>query len=276
MTTGTTAIEQHYGKGGILRSIMDALPAALGEGRSPAPADLAPVDEFHNRGRAATLELAELAGFGAGDRIVDVGCGLGGSARYLASEHGCLVSGIDATAEYVETAGELARMVGLDGEVAFRQASALDLPFDAASFDGAWTEHVQMNIADKTAFFSEIARVLQPGGRVAFHEILAGDGGEPAYPVPWAGDADISFLAEEAVIRDALARSELALVEWRDTTDASLEWARGTAARVRESGPPPLGLHLLMGETAPAKLANMIHNMETGAIRVVQGVARKE
>lgn len=274
MTRQTFEIDQHYGKGGILRSIIDALPAVLGEDRAPAPVDLAPVDEFHNRGRAATLELAELAGFGPGDRIIDIGCGLGGSARYLAGERGCRVSGIDATREYVEAAEELARMVGLDGEVSFRQGNALALPFEDSSFDGAWTEHVQMNVPDKAAFFGEIARVLRPDGAVAFHEILAGEGGEPLYPVPWAGAADISFLAAEPVIRDALVRSKLALIEWRDTTDASLEWARATAGRIRESGPPPLGLHLLMGESAPTKLGNMIRNMQTGAIRVVQGVAR--
>lgn len=273
MTHDTTAIDRHYGRGGVLRSILDALPTAIGEDRAPAPVDLAPVDEFHNRGRTATLELAELAGFGPGDRIIDVGCGLGGSARHLASEHGCRVQGVDATREYVEAAMELARMVGLDGEVGFQHADALALPYDAASFDGAWTEHVQMNVPDKAAFFGELARVLRPGGRLAFHEILAG-GGEPVYPVPWAGAADISFLAEESVLRDALGRAGLEVIEWRDTTDDSLEWARGMAARIRENGPPPLGLHLLMGESAPTKLGNMIRNMETGAIRVVQGVAR--
>jgi len=269
------AIDRHYGKGGILRSIMDALPDALGEDRVPTPDDLAPVDEFHNRGRAATVELAELAGFGRGDRVIDVGCGLGGSARYLAVEHGCEVSGIDATQEYVDTASTLAAMVGLDGAVSFRQASALSLPFEDESFDGAWTEHVQMNVPDKAGFFGEIARVLRPGGRVAFHEILAGDGGEPAYPVPWAGEPNISFLADETAIRDALSRSRLEPAEWRDTTEVSLEWARGVRERIRESGPPPLGLHLLMGESAPTKLGNMIHNMETGAIRVVQAVAHR-
>jgi len=275
MTQETIEIDRHYGKGGILDAILNVLPDALGGDRTPEPADLAPVDEFHNRGRAATVELAALAGFDRAEEIIDIGCGLGGSARYLASEHGCRVSGIDATREYVDTAVELARLVGLDRDVSFREGSALALPFESASFDGAWTEHVQMNIADKDRFFGEIARVLRPGGRVAFHEILAGDGDEPRYPVPWAGEPAISFLEPEARIREALAGTSLELTAWRDTTDASLEWAQATAARIRESGPPPLGLHLLMGESAPAKLGNMIRNMESGAIRVVQGVARR-
>jgi SAM-dependent methyltransferase len=272
MTTDITAVDRHYGRGGLLESINEALGIQMGD-KPVAPADLAPVDEFHNRGRDATLELAELAGFGRGDRIIDIGSGLGGSARYLADERGCRVTGIDATQEYVETARELARRVGLEESVEFHHASALSLPLENDSFDGAWTEHVQMNIADKTGFFSEIARVLKPGGRLASHDILAGPGGSVVFPVPWAETADLSFLADEGSMREAIEQAGFEVEIWRDTTDVSLEWASNTAARIKENGPPPLGLHLLMGQTAPTKLANLIANMESGAIRVVQVVA---
>jgi len=71
------------------------------------------VDEFHVRGREATVELARRAALGPGTRVLDVGCGLGGSARYLAAEHECQVTGIDLTQEYVDVANALAGMVGL-------------------------------------------------------------------------------------------------------------------------------------------------------------------
>lgn len=271
MTTDITAVDRHYGRGGLLDAINKALGTVIRDKRV-APADLAPVDEFHNRGRDATLELAALAGFGRGERVIDVGSGLGGSARHLADEHGCRVTGIDATREYVETARELARRVGLEDSVDFHHASALSLPFDDASFDGAWTEHVQMNIADKTAFFSEIARVIKPGGRLAFHEILAGSNGELAFPVPWAETAELSFLADEAGMREAVAQAGFEIQVWRDMTEASLEWASSMAARIKEEGPPPLGVHLLLGQTAPVKLGNLIANMKRGTIRVVQAV----
>lgn len=275
MTSDISAVDRHYGRNGLIDIINKGLGSVIGD-RPVTPADLAPVDEFHNRGRDATLELAALVDFGRDDRIVDIGCGLGGSARHLADERGCRVTGIDATREYVETARELARQVGLEDRVEFHHANALALPFDDAAFDGAWTEHVQMNIADKTAFFSEIARVLKPGGSLAFHEILAGSGEAVVFPVPWAETADLSFLADEASMREAIAQAGLEIQVWRDTTDASLEWATNTAARIKENGPPPLGLHLLLGETAPTKLANLIANMKSGAIRVVQAVVIRQ
>ena len=123
-------------------------------------------------------------------KVLDSGCGLGGSARYLALEHGCEVTGVDLTQEYVEAATALAGRVGLADQVTFRQGSALDLPFADNNFDAVWTEHVQMNIEDKHAFYRESLRVLKPGGVLMFHDIFRGDAGDPHYPVPWAEESD--------------------------------------------------------------------------------------
>ncbi len=178
------SVEQHYGRGRILDSILGALRGAGKDLSRLRPDDLAPVDEFHVRGREATVELARRASLAPGARVLDVGSGLGGSARYLAAEHQCLVEGVDLTREYVDVANALARMVGLSDRVAFRQASALDMPFDDESFDVVWTEHVQMNIAEKRSFYCEIARVLRPEGLLLFHDIFEGDGAPLHYPAP--------------------------------------------------------------------------------------------
>jgi SAM-dependent methyltransferase len=150
------------------------------------PADLALIDEFHVRGRQATAELAELAGARVGLRVLDAGSGLGGSARFLAVECGCSVMGVDLTPEYCETAGALSQLMALDGRTKFCCASAIGMPFRDSTFDLVWTEHAQMNISDKPGLYQEFHRVLRPGGRVAFHDILAGPGGPPHFPVPWA------------------------------------------------------------------------------------------
>jgi sarcosine/dimethylglycine N-methyltransferase len=268
-------VEKHYGRGEILNSILRALRDAGKDLARLTPPDLAPVDEFHIRGREATIELANRVSLQPGLRALDVGCGLGGSARYLASEHGCHVTGIDLTKEYIEAAGALADLVGLKNRVKFRQSSALSMPFEDNSFDLAWTEHVQMNIADKRAFYGEIARVLKPGGRLLFHDIFQGDGGPPHYPVPWAETGEISFLATPETVRGILNTLGFKLLSWENKSQHSLEWFTATLERVKQSGPPPLGLHLLMGATVKAKFENVLRNLQEGRIVVFQAAAER-
>lgn len=275
MTNIKLSVEQHYGIDGILQAILEALEAMGKDIERLAPPDLAPVDEFHIRGREATVELASRAKLLPGSRVLDVGCGLGGSVRYLATEHNCRATGIDLTAEYIEIATALAGRVGLSDVVEFRQASALALPFDADSFDVVWTEHAQMNISDKAGFYGEIARVLKPGGRLIFHDIFAGDGGEPHYPVPWAEERTISFLEKPTSLRAILDKAGLKTLDWEDKSQHSLEWFETVVERVKESGLPPLGLHLLMRETAQTKFENVIRNLRENRIVVVQTVAEK-
>lgn len=275
MSPGDSEIDSHYGIGSLLPSILDALAASGIDCSSLAPADLAPVDEFHTRGREATLEMAELAGLCPGLELLDVGCGLGGSVRLAAAEHGCRATGIDLTVEYIEVARRLAELVGLAGRVAFEHGSALQMPFGDASFDVVLTEHVQMNIADKRGFYSEISRVLRPGGRLVFHDIFQGEGGVPHYPTPWAQSAELSALAVPGDARAAINAAGLEVTGWSDRSGHSLLWFRAMLQRMRETGPPPLGLHLLMGQNAAEKFNNVMRNLEQGRITVVQGVACK-
>jgi MPBQ/MSBQ methyltransferase len=263
-------VERHYGRGQILDSILAALRDAGKDLTRLSPDDLAPVDEFHVRGREATAELAKRAALEPGSRVLDVGSGLGGSARYLAAQHGCRVTGIDLTQEYVDVANHLATMVGLSDQVDFQQASALQMPFDDESFDVVWTEHVQMNIADKNTFYGEISRVARPGGVLLFHDIFQGEGGPVHYPVPWATDASISFLASPAAVRQILDNVGFRVIDWEDKCDASLQWLVTTMAKVQASGPPRLGTHLLMGEDAGTKLQNVLRNLRERRVLVCQ------
>jgi MPBQ/MSBQ methyltransferase len=268
-------VEQHYGRGRILDSIVAALRAT---GKDPArlePEDLAPVDEFHVRGREATVELARRAALKPGSQVLDVGCGLGGSARYLAAEHQCQVTGIDLTQEYVDAANALAGMVGLSDRVACRQASALAMPFADGTFDVVWTEHVQMNIADKPAFYREIGRVIRPGGMLLFHDIFEGTGGPLHYPVPWAEEASISFLAAPEEVKTTLEDLGFVFHDWVDKSEPSLQWLVSTIEKTRDSGPPPIGTHLLMGDSARKKIENVIRNLREGRIVVYQARAEK-
>ena len=269
------SVDRHYGVGSILESILGALTAMGKDVANLEPSDLAPVDEFHIRGRESTLELADRADIRPGMKVLDVGCGLGGSVRFLAAERDCLATGVELTQEYVDVSISLAKLVGFEGKVDFRQGSALDLPFDDETFDLVWTEHAQMNIEDKGRFYSEISRVLKPGGRLAFHDIFEGEGGEVHFPVPWAGDGSINFLVSLESIKKLVEESGLKIQKWEDKTGHSGEWFAAVVKKVEESGPPPLGIHLLMGDSALAKLRNMARNLRENRVSVIQAVAEK-
>lgn len=251
-------VDNHYSVPELGRRILDAVDDLSVDG-------LAAVDEFHIGGRAATEQLARYVELGPEQKVLDVGCGLGGTTRYLADRFGCEVTGVDLTESFCRIASMLSERVGV--QATFRQADALDLPFDDASFDVVWTEHAQMNIADKARFYGEIRRVLRPGGQLAFHDVFVGRGflgrrgGPVTYPVPWAADASISHLADA----DALDWNGFERALWEDKTAESITFFE----RMLDRPPQPLGMHLLQSRES---FLNVLDNLRSDAIRVVQAV----
>ena len=159
-------VASHYTQDDLSRRIEAGLAEAGIDTSSVTTAELALVDEFHTGGRGATAHLLGQLGLGAGSVVLDVGCGVGGAARYCAETFGCTVTGIDLTPAYLEAAELLTGWVGLSEQVTFRQASGADLPFKKNRFDGAYEIHVGMNVADKTGLFASVAQVLRPGAAV--------------------------------------------------------------------------------------------------------------
>ncbi len=268
-------VDRHYGFGGLQERIQAGLESAGKQIDSLTIEDLAPVDEFHIRGRKATLELAELADLSSTDRVLDVGCGLGGTARCLAHRFGCRVAGIDITEEYVAVAQALNGWVGLSDRVDVRQGSALDIPYGDGEFDIVWTEHVQMNIVDKQRFYSEMARVLKPGGRLLFHDIFRGAGDSPHYPTPWAEDESLSDLVTETKARGIIESLGLSIENWSGKMPESIGFFEKALIRMETAGPPPIGIHLLLGSKARQKLVNLLGNLKEDRVSVAQGIARK-
>ena len=203
---GVTA---HYTHGALEAVILDALKAAGKDVERLAIDDLSGADEFHTGWRPATAELAKELGLGAGMRVLDVGSGLGGPARYFAAHHGCTVHGIDLTPEYVAVAGSLTRRCGLSEKVTFAVGNGCALPVAGSSFDRATLIHVGMNIADKAAVFAEVARALKPGGLFGVYDLMLTGPGEVPYPMPWAQSRATSFLEIAADLRVAARRRGL-------------------------------------------------------------------
>src|SRR5689334_10536017 len=198
------ALNAHYGSGRLADRIEAALQAA-GSATTPTPDDLAPLDQFHSGGMHTTKELAERLKPKAGEKVIDVGGGIGGPARTLATLYGCSVTVLDLTEAFCEAGAALTALTGLSDRVSFSHGDALDLPFPDASFDVAWTQHATMNVEDKERLYAEAHRVLRPGGRLSFHEVMAGPVQPIHFPVPWAREPAMSFLRPAAEVRSVLA-----------------------------------------------------------------------
>lgn len=268
-------VQAHYIRSDLGSAILTALEKAGKDVEHLTPEDLAPVDEFHIRGRTATLELAQAAGIDSTKRVLDVGSGVGGTSRCLAREFGCRVTGIDLTDEYCRTATMLSKRIGLAELVNYSQGDATNLPFPDASFDIVWTEHVAMNIPDKPALYREMYRVLKPGGTLAIYDILAGPAGPVMFPVPWARTPDSSFLVTPEQLRDLLEKSGFNVTAWSDTTEAARAWFVSLAEKIRKEGLPPLGFHLLLGSDFQVMAQNQRRNLEEGRILLAQVVAKR-
>lgn len=274
-----TAIEasvaRHYTHGDLEQVLLASL-AAAGKGLDRlTAADLAAVDEFHIGGLPATVSFADQLAFKPGAQVLDVGCGIGGPARYFAGERGCRITGVDLTEEYVKVAESLSRRVGLAQSTAFRHASALALPFPDASFDGAVMMHVGMNIEDKPRLFAEVRRTLRPGAVYGVYDIMRTADGDLAYPVPWAATPATSFPRTPADYRRMLKDAGFKIAAERNRSAfaiAVFEESRAKAAAA--GGPPALGPHLIMGADFPAKVANTMTNLEKGLIAPVEILAK--
>ncbi len=274
--SAASRISEHYNRGNLLERLRAVLREEGIDPDRPTIAQLAPFDHFHGRGLEATEDLANALSVSAADRILDIGSGIGGPARYIAQRFGCRVIGIDLTDEFCDVARALTRVLGMDGRVEFHQGNALTMPFADASFDGAYSMNVSMNIADKAGLYREIYRVLKPGAWLVLSELTQGPGGEVSYPTPWAKTAAASFLSTLAQTRQGLEAAGFVIENGRDTLKEALAFgARSRAAVERGEKPPHRAVQLIHGELAAEMAANTGRNLKGGQLLPIEIFCRK-
>lgn len=275
MTTRSDAVRTHYqaaiaDREALLHRITEAVDAM----EPPIDARrLAPLDQFHMGGLAATAAFAERIGIATGARVLDAGSGLGSPARYLAETFGARVDGIDLAPDYVAVADLLTRRAGLTDLVTFHEGDLTALPFDAAQFDLVWTQHVAMNIADRASLYREFRRVLKPGGRLAFYDPLAADGHpDLIYPVPWAQAPETSTLLTIDETRSVLEQAGFAVTHLDEVTQEAIGWALQQGSSTE---PSAVNAATIVGARMAEMAANFMRNLREGHVRLVVGIAEK-
>jgi len=268
-------ITAHYSRVDIL----DRLAAELGsDGVAPEDwsiATLAPYDHFHGRGLEATEEVAAALAARPGMRILDAGSGIGGPARWIAHKYGCRVTGVDLTSGFVAAATALSARLGMSAVTDFEVADALQLPFSDATFDGAYSMNVAMNIADKAGFYRSLHRVLKPGSTLVLSEIARGEG-EIRYPMPWAETAAASFLSTAEETRDGLVAAGFDVLGIGDTRAKALAFGARSREIVERGGRPPhRAVILIHGDVARDAMTNSARALRDGATVPIEVVARK-
>jgi ubiquinone/menaquinone biosynthesis C-methylase UbiE len=224
--------------------------------------DLAPVDHFHARGLPATVELAEHLPIKADHSVLDIGCGLGGPARYLAQRFGCRVEGIDLDQSYVDTANRLTVLLGMEDQITIKYGDASHLPYPDEIFDGAYAQHATMNISDREEFSAEIYRVLKPGGFFALTEHGLGPKGKPWYPTPWSEDGSDAYLMNPENTQALFEQTGFVNIAVEQTRPKYIAFYKQVLKRAAQGNLPPLGPQILMGNSTLEKLRNAARNIE--------------
>lgn len=258
-------VAAHYSRSDLTKRVLEKLGAEQAQPGDLTIEALAPIDQLHHGGMGLSERLARVAGITTGMHVLDAGSGIGGGARYLADRLGCTIEALDLSPDFIATAKDLDRLVGVADKINQHVGSVTDLPFEADQFDVVWSQNVTMNIADKHTMFSEAHRVLRPGGVFAFTHIAATDGADLDYPMPWAMTPETSFLGTQEEVLDVLRAVGFDAVE---------DHAKPAPTAPPPGAEPPQD-NIAMGDDMPLRRENTMKAVMAGHLTPMMVTARR-
>ena len=270
-------IKNHYNSENLTQNIKAALIKAGKNISKLKPRDLCHIDQLHTGGAIASIELLKRINFSSDARVLDAGCGIGGSSRLIAEQFNCRVIGIDLADKFINAANYLTKCTAQKDLVSFQQGSILDLPFEENTFDAILCQHVLMNIKDKSKTIREFFRVLKPGGNLILHEITKGENHSVLFPVPWASSPAISFLESWNFLAGILEEQGFKTSSYSEKTSEACSWWEKVKAASKKRSPrvSDLGPGLIFGSNAKLFGKNMHANFKNNSICLVEAVLKK-
>jgi SAM-dependent methyltransferase len=264
-----TDIKNHWERPGLSEAILSAIKSYRTNLEGLTTDELAPLDQFHGGGKRLTVQLAQMAGLKSGMHVLDIGGGIGGAARTMATEFGCRVTVFELADAYIQAGRMLTSLMNLDDRVTFLSGDALELPFEESVFDAVWTQNSGMNIADKERLYSGFHRVLRPGGVLATQEPMAGPNHPPIFPVMWSRDGTNHFLRTPDEMRRVIEASGFRALKWLEVT--------GAKDTPRTANTPHTIQSLVMGDARLAEIRRLGERNEAEKKLVMfQGVFERQ
>ena len=269
-------IENFWTRGDVFSRVHQAMSETGLINKKLEIEELFPIDQYHARGIAATVDLGKRMPISKNQKIIDIGCGLGGPARYYAKEFKCFITGIDITPSFVEIGNEFNRLTSMSDNVELLVGNGEVLDFDNETFDGAYSQHVTMNISNREKFFSEAFRVLKKDSFFAFSEHGLGEKGNPIFPLPWADTEKMSFLLppeETILLLKKVGFSNIEIIETGDKYISGYEKLTNPSAKKEN---PILGIHVIGGGSMKERSVNSMKSIKENRTLPFEVVCKKK
>ena len=268
-------IENFWTRGDIFSRVHQAMSDAGLINKKLNIEDLFPIDQYHARGIAATVDLGKRMPIKKNQRILDIGCGLGGPARYYANEYECIITGIDITPSFIEIGNEFNKITSMSNKVELKIGNGEILDFENETFDGAYSQHVTMNISNREKFFTEAFRVLKKDGFFAFTEHGLGQEGDPIFPLPWADSSEMSFLLPPQKTISILKDTGFSDIKIIETADKYISGYEKLIKLKTENKNPVLGIHVIGGDSMNERSTNSMKSIKENRTLPFEIVCKK-